>query len=47
MSDRYVATDADGVQHPAVIAGVGRCRSVKGDDWLPGDVVEPDEQALP
>lgn len=47
MSDRFVATDADGLQHREGYRRRWPLPVRSGDGWLPGDVVEPDEHGAP
>ena len=47
MSDRFVATDADGLQHHEGYRRRWPLPVRKADGWQPGAVVEPDEHGTP
>jgi hypothetical protein len=45
--DRFVATDADGLQHHEGYRRRWPLPAREADGWRPGDVVEPDEHGIP
>ena len=47
MFDRFVATDADGLQHHEGYRRRWPLPAREADGWRPGDVVEPDEHGTP
>ena len=47
MSDRFVATDADGLQHHEGYSRRWPLPVREADGWQPGDVVEPDGHGTP